>query len=92
MTERKIISEHTVPGTDVKVTLEHQAADPTVAKILEDKPGRGSWVERWYITRTPGTARFVNYLHTARTDEGEARAEANFLWNDTVTRRDAERF
>ncbi len=64
--------------------------DPKLAETLKDRPGHGAWVDWWYITRHPGTAGFVNYLHTARTKEAEARTEANFLWADTMTRRDAQ--
>lgn len=89
---RELVKKATVPGTDVTITIEVQPADPKLAAILKDKPGKGAWIDFYYVTRQPGTATFVNYLHTGRPTLDEARREANFLWSDTVTRRDAKPF
>lgn len=81
-----IIAEHTVPGTDVTITITHEAAT-TDALTLRYFPHRV--VERWTVTRDPGTASFVNYLSCGRSSLTMAQAEANLLWTDTVTRREA---
>jgi hypothetical protein len=91
MSERTIVDEQTVPGTPVTVTIEFQPKDEHLARLLGDKPGKGSWVDRWYVTRRPNGAPFVNYLHTARESETAIRAEANLLWADTIKRRNARR-
>jgi squalene cyclase len=84
---RTTVDTMTVPRTTVTVTIEFQPADPRLAALLKDRPGRGSWVDRWYVTRHPNGALFCNYLHTARRTEAEIREEADFLYNDAVTRR-----
>jgi hypothetical protein len=86
---RNEIATCTVPGTPVTIVIEHQPADERLAALLGDRAGRGMWVERWFITRNPNGADFVNYLTSGAGSLDEARTEANFLWSDTVTRRDA---
>lgn len=71
----QIISEQTVPGTDVTVTVSRKTS------LVDGKV-------YFLTTRHPGTCDFVNYLQCGRDTEAEAHAEAEFLWNDTVTRRD----
>jgi hypothetical protein len=44
---------------------------------------------RFTITRQPHGETFVNYLQYGRDRIEDARAVANFLWTDTITRRDA---
>lgn len=77
----------TVPGTTVTITIDVQPADRHLAEVL-NRPGLAK--THWYVTRNTGTGSpYVNYLSCGRDSEAEARAEANFLWSDTVTRRDA---
>lgn len=74
-----IITENTVPGTDVLITVSRKTS-------LVDG-------EVYYLTtRQPGTSDFVNYLQCGRATEEEAHKQADFLWEDTVQRRDAPRF
>lgn len=83
------IATHTVPGTDVTITIVHEPRT-TDAATLRYYPHRV--VDCWTVTRNPGTASFVNYLMTGRSSLAMARAEANLLWSDTVARRDASPF
>lgn len=74
-----VIAEHIVPGTDVTITVSRKQS------AIDGKV--------YYLTtRVPGTSDFVNYLQCGRHTESVAREQANFLWDDTVKRRDAARF
>lgn len=83
---KNTIATHTVPNTDVTITIVHEPAS-TDALTLRYFPGR--LIDRWTVTREPGTARFVNYLSRGCVTHAEANETANSLWSDTVTRRDA---
>jgi hypothetical protein len=83
------LASRVVPGTDVVITIHVKRADPRLAKLLGDKPGTRLWIDQYTVVRHPGTVTFVNYLLCGRQTEMSAREEANFLWTDTVQRRDA---
>lgn len=86
----QVIAEFTVPGTEVVIRIERNGADPQIAKLLKDKPGTGRWIDQFNTIRFPGrNFDHGNYLLFGRQSEEDAREVANFLWNDTVTRRDA---
>jgi hypothetical protein len=72
-----ILTERTVPGTDVVITVSRKTS-LTDGKV------------HFRTVRDPGTSDIVNYLLFGRDTEAEAREVANFLWTDTVTRRDAK--
>jgi hypothetical protein len=72
-----ILTERTVPGTDVVVTVSRKTS------LIDGKV-------YFRAVRDPGTSELVNYLLFGRDTEAEAREVADFLWNDTVTRRDAK--
>lgn len=76
-----IVVSHTVPGTSVVISVVRKEG------LLNHKVC-------FLATREIGTTDgdFVNYLQCGRDTEQEARKEANFLWTDTVTRRDRARF
>jgi hypothetical protein len=72
-----ILTQRTVPGTDVVVTVSRKTS------LIDGKV-------YFRAVRDPGTSELVNYLLFGRDTEAEAREVADFLWNDTVTRRDAK--
>jgi hypothetical protein len=76
----KVIAAATVPDTDVQITITRRA----VRRSETSQCLTATYV----VTRKPNGAPFVNYLSCGRDSLTEARAEANFLWSDTVTRRD----
>jgi len=86
----EVIAEFTVPGTEVTIRIERNGADPQIAELLKDKPGTGRWVDQFNTIREPGRIpEHGNYLLFGRQSEEDARKIANFLWADTVQRRDA---
>ena len=85
------LARHIVPGTDVVITIHVKRADKQLAKLLRDKPGTRAWIDQYTVVRHPGTASFVNYLSFGCQTERSARAQANELWTDTVTRRNTNR-
>lgn len=70
-----ILTQRTVPGTDVVVTVSQKTS------LVDGKV-------YFRTVRDPGTSDLVNYLLFGRNTEAEAHEVADFLWNDTATRRD----
>lgn len=73
---RTIIATATVPGTPVTIEITRRQEGTRV--LFE-------------TTRETNGCGFVNYLSFGRFSETEARQIANFLWKDTIARRNANR-
>lgn len=74
MAENIEIASHVIPGTTKTITIVLRPAEPRW----------GQPNDLYLITRQGG--KNFNYLQCGRRTEAEARAEANSLWTDAVTR------
>jgi hypothetical protein len=87
---RKILAEAKVPGSPIVITVTVIEADATLAKMLNDKPGQGRWVDQYEAKCEANGVNFVgpSTMSLYRSTEDAAREAANSMWSYAVSQRD----